>query len=178
MPPGTSSMSFRSNATPPADHEESFKCTTCHATFGRRDLLAEHVKIHDKRTRFWCESCPKSYVRFDGLIEHHYRTHQDEMRRAAMLRSTNDFFRHRAASTLCRCNRCVRARRARLPVERPPAGAPGPQRPVRMRRTPPMDVGGQEVVQSPGTAGGSAPAFPEQGPSEHSPPGPASAEGE
>lgn len=54
-----------------------FKCTSCEKSFGRKDKLVRHMRIHDINREHVCGVCGASFNRKDGLT-HHMKTHAKE----------------------------------------------------------------------------------------------------
>lgn len=55
-----------------------FKCPRCHKSFGRKDKMIRHMRIHDINKSFTCNVCDATFNRRDSL-QQHSKTHAKEM---------------------------------------------------------------------------------------------------
>ena len=62
-----------------AQMDRNFVCDRCEGTFGRKDFLLHHRKLHEKASRILCPWCPKTFreKRKSDLTRHIKRVHMD-----------------------------------------------------------------------------------------------------
>ncbi|VDI72110.1 Hypothetical predicted protein [Mytilus galloprovincialis] len=56
-------------------HKDTFPCTICQKTFGRRDNLDRHMLRHRDGSLFQCKTCGLLFSRIDSLQRHTEEKH-------------------------------------------------------------------------------------------------------
>ncbi|OAG05947.1 uncharacterized protein CC84DRAFT_1092346, partial [Paraphaeosphaeria sporulosa] len=55
----------------------AFPCAFCDQSFGRKEHLTRHRRIHTQEKPFRCSSCTKCFSRLD-VLNRHISTHEEQ----------------------------------------------------------------------------------------------------